>query len=115
MSRTSNTSVPSLVSCRDGGVMRSSRPSVQWHNTSVGLWVASILIIGCNDSTEPTREPTEPTRVLRMIPTAETSLMATVATEVTPTPAVRVMDQAGRPAGGVAVFFKVTGGGVKTS
>lgn len=96
--------------------MRDGLSTLRWKRVSAGLFIGTILVAGCNDSTEPSTKPsTEPTRVLRIVATTDTSLTAAVATDVTPTPTVRVTDQSGRPAAGVPVLFKVTGGGVTTT
>ncbi|HEX6252145.1 MAG TPA: hypothetical protein VFZ56_12010 [Gemmatimonadaceae bacterium] len=65
---------------------------------------AAGILGGCGSSTEPRSTAT-------LSATTATSLSGTVGTEVSPTPAVRVLNQDGTPVQGATVSFQVTSGG----
>lgn len=65
---------------------------------------ASGIVSGCGSSTEP-RSPAT------LSAATATALSGTVGTEVSPTPAVRVLNQDGTPVEGATVSFQVTAGG----
>ena len=67
--------------------------------------LAGLALAGCGSASEPTPVPTTITAAVS--PPAASAVGSTVS----PTPAVRVNDQSGKPLAGVTVAFAVTGGG----
>ncbi len=84
--------------------MRASHFGIQWNRVSAGSFVVVILATGCTSSTEPPAE-------IHLEALTATSLMGTVASEVTVVRKVRATDRAGRPVSGIEISFAVRGGG----
>jgi hypothetical protein len=82
--------------------MRDGHSTLRWMQVSAGLFIGTILVAGCNHSTEP-RVATHLEAVTPI------SLTSTVGTDVSPVPTVRATDRAGRPMPGVGISFVATG------
>jgi Tol biopolymer transport system component len=68
----------------------------------------TVLLQGCDGSTEPEPGPQPEVRVAAISPT---TLTGTVGAKVEPTPSVRATDEHDRPMAGVAITFTVASGG----